>query len=56
MDVSQLDDCDPIKRVSDLGIYKTVSGNSIDGEKPANPCGLVAKSFFNDSFSLKKDN
>ena len=56
MEVTQLDECDPIKKVSDLGISKTVSGKKLDGDMPANPCGLIAKSFFNDTFSLKRDN
>ena len=45
-------DCDPIIKVSDLGIYTTLGGSTLDGDAPANPCGLVAKSFFNDTYSL----
>lgn len=48
LDVSQLDDCDPIKTVSELGIFTTVSGKTLKGTDPANPCGLVAKSYFTD--------
>jgi len=46
-------DCDPIVTVSDLGINatfgKTVFLNPTD---PANPCGLIAKSLFNDTYTL----
>lgn len=45
-------DCDPIITVKDLGNTKTVSGLTLDDGEPANPCGLVAKSFFNDTFAL----
>ena len=45
-------DCDPIVTVAELGNNKTVSGAILDGSAPANPCGLVAKSFFNDTFKL----
>ena len=49
------DDCDPIKLNKDLyegitGLNKTV----LDPEGVAHPCGLIAKSFFNDTFVLKK--
>lgn len=56
MEVSQLDDCDPIITVADLGIYQTLNGNTLKGDQPANPCGLIAKSFFNDTFELVKGN
>jgi hypothetical protein len=62
LNVTDLDDCDPIKTVGDLGNYMTVSGKNIndtvkgDGDIPANPCGLVAKSFFTDSYNLTKNN
>ena len=53
-------DCDPIVTVENLGIYTTVGGRKVFNETeakttPANPCGLVAKSLFNDTFSLNKD-
>jgi len=48
-----LEDCDPIKKNSQLGwewnYDKTVK---LDPAKDAVPCGLVAKSFFNDTFQL----
>lgn len=49
-------DCDPIVYYSDL--YDTQrpldQSDSFDEDTwPANPCGLVAKSFFNDTFSFQ---
>ena len=32
--------------------YKTYSGLPLDGNDFANPCGLVAKAFFNDTYNL----
>lgn len=48
--VSDIEDyCDPVVDMEDLGFYTTLDLESSD---PANPCGLVAKSYFNDTFSL----
>jgi hypothetical protein len=41
--------CDPIVDMEDLGFFTTLDLKNSD---PANPCGLVAKSYFNDTFSL----
>lgn len=45
-------DCDPIVTVDELGNFTTVGGKPLPPGSPANPCGLVAKSFFNDTFQL----
>ena len=50
------DDCDPILTNEDLGRLKSVGGIDLVPSKPANPCGLIAKSFFNDTFKLYKNN
>lgn len=52
--ISELDDCDPIVTVSELGRNVTVDGTILPGDAPANPCGLVAKSYFTDTFKIYK--
>lgn len=49
-------DCDPIITVEDLGVYTTLGGKTLGANDPANPCGLIAKSLFNDTYSIAKDN
>jgi len=48
------DACDPILKNKDLFIdqQKDIDGNDHDLEAPAVPCGLMAKSFFNDTLEL----
>jgi hypothetical protein len=52
-----LSNCEPIQKNKDISPnLMSVSGKKLDPEAPANPCGLVAKSFFTDKFTLlKKD-
>lgn len=40
----------------DSSRYKTYSGLSLNGNDYANPCGLAAKAFFNDSYILTDKN
>lgn len=50
----ELSDCDPIMRNKDLGgITKSIDGTTLIPDDPAVPCGLVAKSFFNDTYQIK---
>ena len=58
------DDCDPIKLNKDLyegiqGIEDDPNSNStnrtLDPNDVAHPCGLIAKSFFNDSYTIVKN-
>ena len=44
----ELTECEPITTVKDLDI----SSIKLDPSSPANPCGLIAKSFFQDTFSF----
>lgn len=56
-EVEDLDNCDPIVKVGDLWPHqqKSVSGKDLaDKEAPAIPCGLVAKSLFNDTFTMSQ--
>lgn len=54
MGVSSLDDCDPIVTVAELGKWLTVDGTTLLDNAPANPCGLVAKSYFTDTYKISK--
>lgn len=50
-----IDDCDPIKKNSQLGWeYNYDRKTKLDLDSEAIPCGLVAKSFFNDTFVLSQ--
>lgn len=46
------DSCAPIITNADLlpGVTTSVDGTLLDPAAPANPCGLVAKSYFTDSY------
>lgn len=46
--------CDPIVMNSDLApqITKSINGTPLVPTNVANPCGLIAKSYFTDSYSL----
>ena len=39
--------CDPITTIGNLGLNTSLT---FDGDHVANPCGLIAKSYFNDTF------
>jgi hypothetical protein len=62
LEVNELSACDPIIIVDDLWTNQKfnmkVDANknriALDKEAPAIPCGLVAKSIFNDTFQLFK--
>lgn len=50
--VSELSDCDPIITNANLGKDESVDKSALDPNAPAFPCGLVAKSYFNDTFEI----
>lgn len=54
MTVDELGDCEPIVTNADIERYYSIGGEPLDMDAPAFPCGLVAKSFFNDTYSLYK--
>ena len=52
LSVDQISDCDPITTVKDLGFFQTIGGYYLNGSEPANPCGLIARSLFNDTYGF----
>lgn len=44
---SDLTNCAPVQTMGDLGRLKVLNGSNLTESDPANPCGLIAKSFFN---------
>lgn len=45
--------CDPIKTNSDAGVTLAYDGvTALDPDGPANPCGLIAKSVFTDTYEF----
>lgn len=51
---SELTDCDPVLTMKDLGMEKKyrMGGLDLKDDDVANPCGLIAKTFFNDTYSM----
>lgn len=49
-------DCDPIITNADVGRFVSIKNTPLNKNDVANPCGLIAKSFFNDTFILKSNN
>ena len=52
LSVDKLSSWDPIRTIKDLGFNKMLNNETLDDDQPANPCGLVARSFFNDTYKL----
>ena len=58
-DESDISSCDPVVYNKDINfnnedVSKSVSGTDLDKDAVAHPCGIAARSFFNDFFVLKK--
>lgn len=45
-------DCDPIIYNKDLFVSNAIDGTPLDPNGFANPCGMIAYTLFNDTFSL----
>lgn len=50
--LDDLTDCQPVRTNAQMHKTTSVNGSPLDPEAAAYPCGLVAKSWFNDTFSL----
>ena len=48
-------DCDPVITNSEMGVSVSMTGKPLDADDVAVPCGLIAKSFFQDKFTLKDE-
>ena len=49
-------DCDPVYLNKHLDVKKSLSLQDLNPDEPANPCGLIAKNTFNDTYSIvRKD-
>lgn len=59
LSVAQLNssgECDPVVTMGDMGKTHAVDGTPLSPDTVANPCGLIAKSLFNDTYSLADSN
>ena len=54
--LSDKDDCKHALTNKEMGITKNYNGEPLDPTKTAVPCGLIAKSFFRDTFELYDEN
>ena len=48
-------DCDPVVTNEEMGKKFSLNGTPLDQDAPANPCGLVALSIFNDKYEMKDE-
>ena len=46
-------ECEPIVYNRDLYTNTSITGDLLEADSPANPCGMIAFTYFNDSFVLK---
>lgn len=52
VDSDSIKDCDPIITNKDLEFGYSIDRTPLDPDAAAFPCGLVAKSYFNDTFTI----
>ena len=50
--VGELDSCKPVVTNAQLGKEFSVNNTPLDPQAAAIPCGVVAQSFFNDTFAM----
>ena len=50
------DDCDPVVTNNEMGKTENIFGEKLIPDEIAVPCGLIAKSYFNDTFNLSYSN
>ena len=51
--IKNSDSCDPVETNEEMDKEFSIDGTKLDPKDVATPCGLIAKSFFNDTFSIK---
>ncbi|EGR30785.1 ligand-effect modulator 3 LEM3 family protein, putative [Ichthyophthirius multifiliis] len=52
--ISQLSDCEPYVTNKQMGKKTSITGKELIQDEAANPCGLIAKTYFNDTYKLYK--
>lgn len=55
LSAGELDDCEPVIYNKHIPRDTSLDGTVLDPEAPAFPCGLIAKTMFNDTFELYKN-
>mmetsp|Transcript_3639 Transcript_3639/g.3110 ORF Transcript_3639/g.3110 Transcript_3639/m.3110 type:complete len:215 (-) Transcript_3639:127-771(-) len=51
-EIDSTSDCDPLVTNEEMGKTVSIEGNQLDPRDVAVPCGLIAGSFFNDTFEI----
>ena len=51
--IKNSDDCSPVETNEQMDKTKSYDGTTLDPKAVATPCGLIAKSFFNDTYEIR---